>query len=80
MMATIIMNHIAAMVLPRSFSAESSAASERYETLEMLYPMPQAPKASAATRYPAVPLPAIRKATCGETTSPTTHSSKPIRM
>jgi hypothetical protein len=44
----------------------------------MLYPMPHAPKASAATRYPAAPLPATRKATCAG--DQPTRTAKPIRM
>ena len=80
MMATIIMNHIVAMVLPRLFSSESSEARARYETLDRLKPMPHAPKASTPISTPRPKLSAMRNATCGETTTPATQRSRPRKM
>ena len=80
MMLTIIMNHIVAMVFPRPSSPEISDAKERYDTVAKLNPIPQAPKANKPRPRPSHQSSDIRKAACGESTTPRTHSARPITI
>ena len=80
MIPMIIIKNITEIVLPRPFSPDKSVASEKYETVAKLKPIPQAPKATNPNRSPIKKFSASTKAARGERTTPKTQNTKPIAI